>query len=39
MQFATVFAVYGGLSPVLAAWIPNIVFSVIAIILIRNAPK
>lgn len=39
MQFATVFAVYGGLSPVLAAWIPNIVFSVIAIVLLKNAPK
>ena len=39
MQFATVFAVYGGLSPVVAAWIPNIVFSVIAVVLLRNAPK
>ena len=39
MQFATVFAVYGGLSPVLAAWIPNIVFSFIAFYLVRNAPK
>ena len=39
MQFATVFAVYGGLSPIVAAWIPNILFSIIAIILLRNAPK
>lgn len=39
MQFATVFAVYGGLSPILAAWIPNIVFSFIALYLVRNAPK
>lgn len=39
MQFATVFAVYGGLSPILAAWIPNIVFSFIAFYLVRNAPK
>lgn len=39
MQFATVFAVYGGLAPVLAAWIPNVVFAVIAVFLIRNAPK
>ncbi|NOR86182.1 MAG: LptF/LptG family permease [Bacteroidales bacterium] len=39
MQFATVFAVYGGLSPILAAWIPNIVFAIIAIVLLRNAPK
>jgi len=39
MQFATVFAVYGGLSPLLAAWIPNMIFSVIAVFLIKNAPK
>lgn len=39
MQFATVFAVYGGLSPILAAWIPNLVFSIIALYLVRNAPK
>ncbi len=39
MQFATVFAVFGGLSPIIAAWIPNIIFSFIAIILLRNAPK
>lgn len=39
MQFATVFAVYGGLSPILAAWIPNMVFSVIALYLVQNAPK
>ncbi|MCK5775163.1 MAG: LptF/LptG family permease, partial [Bacteroidales bacterium] len=39
MQFATVFAVYGGLSPIVAAWIPNVLFFFIAIILLRNAPK
>jgi len=39
MQFATVFAVYGGLAPVVAAWIPNALFFFIAIILLRNAPK
>lgn len=39
MQFATVFAVYGGLTPVFAAWIPNIIFVFIAIVLVRNAPK
>jgi len=39
MQFATVFAVYGGLSPLLAAWIPNMIFSVIAVFLLKNAPK
>jgi lipopolysaccharide export system permease protein len=39
MQFATVFAVYGGLSPLLAAWIPNMIFLVIALFLVNNAPK
>jgi lipopolysaccharide export system permease protein len=39
MQFATVFAVYGGLSAVVAAWIPNIIFALIALFLVRNAPK
>ncbi len=39
MQISTVFATFGSLSPLYAAWIPNIFFSVIAIILIRNAPK
>ncbi len=39
MQFATVFAVFGGLSPVIAAWIPNGVFVIIAIVLLKNAPK
>ena len=39
MQFATVFSVYGGLSPFFAAWIPNIVFAIIAVILLKQAPK
>ncbi|OYT17617.1 MAG: hypothetical protein B7C24_01820 [Bacteroidetes bacterium 4572_77] len=39
MQFATVFSVYGGLSPFFAAWIPNIVFLVIALVLLKQAPK
>jgi lipopolysaccharide export system permease protein len=39
MQFATVFALYGGLIPILAAWIPNIVFCIIAFYLIIKAPK
>lgn len=39
MQFATVFAVYGGLLPILAAWIPNMLFVIIAIVLLRKAPK
>lgn len=39
MQFATVFAVYGGLLPIIAAWIPNIFFLLIAVILLKKAPK
>lgn len=30
MQFSTAFAVKGGLNPLLAAWIPNIIFSAVA---------
>jgi lipopolysaccharide export system permease protein len=39
MQFSTVFSTYGNLSPVIGAWIPNIVFTFIGIYLIRKAPK
>jgi len=39
MQISTVFATSGNLSPAMAAWIPNILFGLIAIILIRYAPK
>lgn len=39
MQFSTVFSTYGNLSPVVGAWIPNIVFTFIGIYLIRKAPK
>jgi len=38
-RFSTVFATKGNLSPMLAAWIPNIVFFFVAIILYRRAPK
>lgn len=38
-RFSTVFSTKGNLPPLLAAWIPNIVFSVIAIYLYRKAPK
>ena len=38
-RFSTVFSVKGNLPPVLAAWIPNIVFTFVAIYLYRKAPK
>lgn len=39
MQISTVFATFGNLSPLYAAWIPNIIFSIIGIYLLRKAPK
>lgn len=39
MQISTVFATLGNLSPLYAAWIPNLIFSVIGIILLKSAPK
>ncbi len=39
MQISTVFATYGTLSPFIAVWIPNIIFSIIALYLLRIAPK
>ena len=38
-RFSTVFAVKGNLPPLIAAWIPNIVFSLIALNMYRKAPK
>ncbi len=39
MQVSTTFATVGSLSPMLAVWIPNIIFSIIAIYLYFIAPK
>ncbi|NPA67691.1 MAG: YjgP/YjgQ family permease [Chlorobi bacterium] len=39
MQIAAQFSIKGGFSPVIAAWIPNMIFAVIAIFLYRIAPK
>ena len=39
MQISTTFATNGNLFPIIAVWIPNIIFSFIAIFLIRLAPK
>lgn len=38
-RFSTVFSVKGNLPPVLAAWLPNIVFAFVALYLYRKAPK
>ena len=38
-KFSTVFSVKGNLPPLLAAWIPNIVFSFVAYYFYRTAPK
>jgi lipopolysaccharide export system permease protein len=39
MQISKSFAISGGLSPALAAWIPNIIFAVLGIFLLKRAPK
>ena len=39
MQVSTVFSTFGNLSPLIASWIPNIIFTFIAIYLLRKAPK
>jgi lipopolysaccharide export system permease protein len=39
MKVSTVFATNGNLSPGLAAWIPNIIFGIIGVILLRLAQK
>ncbi len=39
MRISTVFATYGNLSPMLAAWIPNILFGALGLYLLKTAPK
>jgi lipopolysaccharide export system permease protein len=39
LQFASQFSLKGNLSPMLAMWIPNILYSIIAFVLYRLAPK
>ena len=38
-QFAKVFALKGGLPPIIAVFIPNIIFGILGLYLLRNAPK
>lgn len=39
MQFSTVFSTYGNLSPLIGAWIPNVIYMFIGIYLLIKAPK
>ncbi len=39
MQIAAQFSIKGGFPPVLAAWTPNIIFTIVAVFLYRIAPK
>lgn len=39
MQISSVFGAFGNIPPYLAVWIPNIFFGIIALALIRMAPK
>lgn len=39
MQVSKSFAISGDLSPALAAWIPNIIFSIVGVYLLKKAPK
>jgi lipopolysaccharide export system permease protein len=39
LQVSTTFATNGNLSPLLAVWIPNILYFFIALVLLRIAPK
>ena len=39
VQFSKVFALKGGLPPLIAVFIPNIIFGVFGIYLLKNAPK
>lgn len=39
MQISTVFATAGSLSPLIAVWIPNILFFILGLFLLKMAPK
>jgi lipopolysaccharide export system permease protein len=39
MQFSSQFAISGSIDPVLAVWIPNLLYALIALLLYRMAPK
>jgi len=39
LQVTSVFAVFGNLPPSIALWIPNLIFAIVAVMLLRAAPK
>lgn len=39
MRMTTVAATNAGLNPLLAVWLPNLIFSIIGVVIYRNAPK
>jgi lipopolysaccharide export system permease protein len=39
MQFASQFSIKGNLGPMLAMWIPNIMYAIVALVLYKLAPK
>src|SRR5690606_19000654 len=38
-QFSTIFSLQGGLPPLIAVLIPNVLYAIIALVFIKNAPK
>lgn len=38
-QVSTVFSIYGGFSPALGTWIPNIIYTIVCIFMIRTCQK
>ena len=39
MEVSSVFSTYGSLNPLIAVWIPNIIYAIISLFLIKTAPK
>ena len=39
MQISMVFATFGDLSPFMAAWIPNLIFTIVGLVLLKTAQK
>ncbi len=39
MRFTTMFAIGSTLSPLVAVWLPNVLFAVVAVVIYRRAPK